>query len=187
MNFKEISKSFKKLSQSKNKTRLIVLLGIIGIVLIAVSDIKPSKKSDVNTSSADAAVSTDDAKAYKEQVRLELENILSKIDGVGDCEVMLTVEGTAEYIYAENIQKSSDNDSNGSNEHFENEIVTVDENGGRQALVKKIIKPKISGVVVVCGGGGDITLKERVIKAVSAALDISYARICVEGKSKQER
>ena len=54
-------------------------------------------------------------------------------------------------------------------------------------LVKKIIRPKISGVVVVCGGGGDITLKERVIKAVSAALDISYARICVEGKSKQER
>ena len=117
----------------------------------------------------------------------ELENILSNIDGVGECRVMISVEGTSEYYYAENIDKTQEYSPNGSNEQYQNEVVVIDGGDNKQALVRKKVKPKINGVVVVCAGGGDITVKERVIKAVSAALNLSYGKICVEGKTKIER
>lgn len=184
MRFKDISGSIRKLAAGRNKTSLIAIIGIIGIVLIAVSGLKPSDSSDNDkgTASGFPAAFENDGDSYKEEIGCELQDILSKIDGVGECEVMLSVEGTAEYIYAENVDKSQDLSSNGSSDRYRNEVVMIENSGSRQALVKKIVRPKICGVVVVCTGGGDITIKERVIKAVSAALNISYGRICVEGK-----
>lgn len=184
MSFKDISGHIRKMTSGKNKTSLIAIIGIIGIVLIAISGLKPSDSADSknNAVSGAPAAFEDDGDSYKDQVGNELENILSKIDGVGECEVMLSVEGTAEYIFAENVDKSQDLSSNGSSDRYQNEIVMIENSGSRQALVRKIVRPKICGVVVVCRGGGDITIKERVIKAVSAALNIPYGRICVEGK-----
>ena len=63
-----------------------------------------------------------------------------------------------------------------------NEIVITDNDGKKEALVRKIIKPQICGVVIVCEGGGDIKVNERVLKAVSTVLGISSSKICVEGR-----
>lgn len=163
-------------------TRIIVAAGIIGIVLIALSGIKPSQSAASTSEPSEQLNFSDDGDEYKQQIMYELKDILEKIEGVGECEVMVSVESTAEYVYAENVERSADADSGGSNERYENEIVIIENNGGRQALVKKMIRPKVGGVVVVCGGGGNIVVKERVIKAVSAALNLPYGRICVEGK-----
>lgn len=184
----DIKSALKGFASSERKTRVIYLLGIIGIVLIALSGIKPrgdAKAAEQKTASEQGE--TMQAEVFKEQVTAELENILAKIDGVGDCSVMLSVNGTAEYVYAENTDKTQDYSSNGSNEKYGSEVVIIDNGSSKQALVKRIIKPKVSGVVVVCRGGGDITVKERVIKAVSAALDLPYGKICVEGKTNSER
>jgi stage III sporulation protein AG len=184
----DIKKKMKHLAASGNRTRFIFVIGIAGIVLIALSGINTSgKSSEKQGSAAMQSVDTDDAERFKEMIKGELEDILKKIDGVGECSVMLSVEGTNEYVFAENTDRAQDTDSNGSSDKFSNEIVIIDGEGGRQALVKKVIRPKISGVVVVCRGGGDITVKERVIKAVSAALGLPYGRICVEGKTMIER
>ncbi len=56
---------------------------------------------------------------------------------------------------------------------MKNEIVITDNDGKKEALVRKIIKPQICGVVIVCEGGGDIKVNERVLKAVSTVLGIS--------------
>lgn len=185
MSLKDIKNSFKRFTDSDNKIRIIVIIGIIGIVLIALSGVSTPSSSKHEQSSVQAQ-DTEQTELYRQQVKTELEDILKKIDGVGECSVMLSVEGTSEYIYAQNIDKTQDYSSNGSNEKYQSEIVMID-NGSKQALVKKIIRPKITGVIVVCQGGGNISVKERVIKAVSAALDLSYGKICVEGKTKIER
>lgn len=184
----DLKKKIKQLAASENKTRFIMVIGIAGIVLIALSGIgSGSKSSKQKEDSAVQKVDMSETEQFKEKIKCELEDILKKIDGVGECSVMLSVEGTSEYVYAENIDRTQDTDSNGSSDKFSNETVIIDGDGGRQALVKKVIRPNINGVVVVCGGGGDITVKERVIKAVSAALGLSYGRICVEGKTMIER
>jgi stage III sporulation protein AG len=93
------------------------------------------------------------------------------------------VEGTTEYVYAENLTKYIDENETSSSEKYENEIVMVEKEGEKQALVKKIIKPQINGVAVVCEGGGDIKINERIIKTVATALGISSSKIIVEQKS----
>lgn len=182
MSFKDIKKNLGKLTTSRSSTKIIFVIGIIGIVLIALSSIGSGDKSKEAAKSAENAPPDIKAEEYKDQITDELENILQKIDGVGDCCVMLSVEGTAEYVFAENVDKTQEYASGGSNEHYRSEIVMID-SGSKQALVTKTLRPKINGVVVVCQGGGNVTVKERVIKAVSAALDLPYGKICVEGKT----
>ena len=182
MSFKNIKNSLGKLALSGSSAKVIFVVGIVGIVLIALSSIGSSDKSKVDSESANSAPADIQAQEFKDQVTSELEQILQKIDGVGECSVMLSVEGTAEYVFAENIDKTQEYASGGSNEHYRSEIVMID-SGTKQALVTKTLRPKINGVVVVCRGGGNVTVKERVIKAVSAALDLSYGKICVEGKT----
>ena len=58
----------------------------------------------------------------------------------------------------------------------------TEDNGKKEALVKKTLEPKISGAVVVCEGGDNIQISEKVIRAVSTALGISSSKVCVEDK-----
>ncbi len=184
---KALKQPLNKLFCSKNSLRLIIALGIAGMLLIAFSgSIFGNEKESTKAEKTDkrATVSDDDnADDFRENVKAELEYILNNIDGVSDCSVMLSIEGTREYIFAENTQRDQEYSSNGSNERTENEIMILDNTGDKQALLRKIIYPKITGAVVVCRGGGDVTVKERVIKAVSTALDLPYGKICVEGKN----
>lgn len=167
----------------KNKTKIIFILGIAGILLIFLSEIIPSGDKDTSKKSSSNNTSTcDETDAYKESTEKQLKELLENVNGVGECDVMVTVEGTTEYVYAQNQSEFSDSDGGKVSDKKENNIVVVEKDGEKQALVKKIIKPQISGVVIVCKGGGDLSVKERVLNAASTALNLPANKICVENK-----
>ena len=159
------------------KTKIVIAVGLAGILLIFVSEMFPAKNTAESKSIPTESVATDDTDSYKKQIEKELKDVLSQVRGVGECEVMVTVEGTTEYV-----TKSTDNNGDRTSDRYENEIVITDNDGKKEALVRKIIKPQICGVVIVCEGGGDIKVNERVLKAVSTVLGISSSKICVEGR-----
>ena len=76
--------------------------------------------------------------------------MLSQIEGVGDVSVLLTIENSVEGVYLEN-----------------NSTKTKD------------IEPLVRGVVVACEGGDEPVTLERVTDAVTKALNISSAKVCV--------
>ena len=109
-----------------------------------------------------------------------MKRILEKIDGVGKADVMVTVVGTEEYIYAEEEKiKTGENDSS-----EEKQYVIIGSNGDKQALLKKIVSPEISGVVIICEGGDSNIIKERVYNTISAVLNISSQKIYVTKSSE---
>lgn len=179
MNITSLKQSFNKLLNGKRKTGLIVAIGMIGILFIFLSELIPSGQS-----SPDAASSTseNDIYTFKENTEKELEKMLSDIKGVGDVSVMISVSGTVEYVYAEEVNMTDDANGDNKTQRSENKIVIIEENGEKKALVKKMLLPSIGGVVVVCEGGGNTSVNERVIKAVSAALNVPTNKICVECK-----
>ena len=180
MSIKKIRNYFGKI----NKTKIIFILGIAGILLIFLSEIIPSDKvSQKNKTTSDKITESDDTEIFRQKTENELTEILEKINGVGECRVMVTVEGTTEYVYAENVSEYNDSEGDRKSDKHENDIVMVEKDGQKQALIKKIIKPQINGVVVVCQGGGNVRVCERVLKAVSIALNLSTDKICVECKS----
>ncbi len=87
---------------------------------------------------------------YREEIQNSLQNMLSQIEGVGEVSVLLTIENSVEGVYLENNSTKT-----------------------------KEIEPVIRGVVVACDGGDDIIVTERVLNAVTKALNISSAKVCI--------
>lgn len=162
------------------KACIIFIIGVLGLLLIVFSEFIPKSKtssiSDDSSSLSDASYSN----SFKQEIEKELKEIISKIDGVGEVSLMLTLDGTTEYVYAEDVDTQTSENSSSKSDKYKNQVIIVDSDGDETALVKKIIEPKVKGVVIVCTGGGNLQIKERVIKAVSSALNISTNNICVE-------
>ncbi len=173
------NKFFKIFSSKEKRTKIIIALGIIGMLCIFLSEVLPTKSKDTTKTTASDST-TDETSDYKKKVEQELVDMLSQIKGVGEVSAMVTIEGTTEYIYAEELNTANDKNGDQTSEKYNNKIVITEENGEKKALVKQVIQPKISGVVIVCEGGGNISLNERVLKAVSTALNLPTSRICVE-------
>lgn len=173
LDFKKLKDKFGFLFNSKNKTGLIFILGIIGILLIFISGICENNEQSKNTTNNSEI--EDNTDEFITKTQNELCDILNEIEGVGEVRVMITVSGTTELEYAQELTKDSDSDS----QSYKNQYVFVEENGQKQALVKKVNKPQICGVCVVCRGGDNIKVIEKVTRTVSTVLDISSANVCV--------
>ena len=99
---------------------------------------------------------------------------------MGSAKVMVTVEGTREYVFAQQTDTNRQTETDGEAFAQKGEIILSDEKDGKKPVVKQIISPKISGAAVVCEGADDPKTKERVINTVSAVLGLSGSRISVE-------
>ena len=88
---------------------------------------------------------------YRAATQKDLERLLAQIEGAGKTRVLLTMENSAEYVYLENGTTKT-----------------------------KEIQPRIRGVLVLCEGGNDPVTIGRVTEAVTKALDISTAKVCIE-------
>lgn len=111
---------------------------------------------------------------YEERIKTELEEVISKIKGVGDVTVMVTTSGSTRMVYAKDVQKDE------LEQRTENVIV-----GNKEALVESVSYPQIEGVLVVCSGGESAEVKEKVINAVSTVLNISSNRVYVTNSVKE--
>lgn len=180
---------FKKFFSGKKGTTVLVVAGLIGIALILFSSIWPSStgKSAKSTSSA---ISSDE---YAARLGKQLEGIVGKIDGVGRVQVLVTVESGVQYVYEQNQKSSNDksatSQTDGStqtqeNNNIEQNPVIVDNaSGGQSPLVRTELQPAVKGVVVVCDGGDNPTVKESVTNAIMTALDLSSTRISVSKRA----
>ena len=167
--------------KDKRSSWILLVIGITGILLIAFSGDGSNKKNIHN-----------DADSYSLNYQISLENdlkgILEKIEGVGKANVMITLEGSEEYVYAQNEKQSTDSTSNpaaegkSSEKHaesIEKSYVFTDGGSNRKALKISSREPLIKGVLVVCQGGGNAVIKARVTEACSTALGIKYSQIFV--------
>lgn len=184
----KIKELLTQLLAGEGKIKLIVLLGVCGIALVLLSELLPSQKSgeSARAQAGDAQAETSaEAAAVLEE---KLYALLTSIEGVGKAKVLVTLESGAEYIYANAEKTNTDvtqdfEDTEVKKLHekdtSENSYILVDNGKGKEALVKTRIEPKIKGVVVVCEGAENIEVEERLIKAVTTALAISSAQVCI--------
>ncbi len=166
---------------------IIIVAGLVGIALIFFSSfIKPSSQNQQEQEES----ATITAEEYADQLEKNLTEVISSIQGAGPSKVMVTLESGVQTKYATeektNSEASQDKDSNGettrSQQSGDSEItyITVrDANGAERALEITEIQPTVKGVVVVCSGGEDPVVQQRVIDAVTTALNISSKRVCV--------
>lgn len=178
---KRISERINRIKEMINQNKrlfLIVVIGIAGMLIILLSELFESDDDNAPTLPS-SQIQTVTGDTYKQKTEKELLKIISKIDGVGTADLLVTVDGTTEYIYAEELDTSNDKSDEEQREGYNNKIVLIDENGVQKPLIKKIIEPKVTGVLIVCSGGDRFEIIDKVQKAVSTALNIPASSVCV--------
>ena len=166
-------KKIKSLPKEK-LIKIVIIIGLIAIAGIFLSDSFLFHKSEQTSVSSEKT----DREEYESKIEKRLEQILSQIEGIGTCKVMVTLESSAQSVYTADRESSINEDKNSSSSSDSSKYVILDDNG-QQALLEKEIEPFVRGVIVVCGGADNINVKQSVIDCVSAGLGISSANISV--------
>ena len=173
-----------------------LLIGGCGVVLILCSDSCNSVKKNENKSNSEAGnedLNNDENEEYVKNLENKLEDIISKIDGAGNVEVMITVKNTStkEVLTEDSLseKKVNEKDSNGgvrdSYEVSKDENVVVSEEGNsiKSPFVVSELTPKVEGVAVIVQGGDSPVVKEKITSIIKALFGIEINKIAV-GKMK---
>lgn len=161
-------KKFLKLK--KTDYIVIFLIGIL-ILIVMIPVGKKSSTKENTTESQNRKVGQDGvcSKDYEKELEGKLKDILEKIDGVGEVDVMITLsdDGT----------KSLDKDIKESTEYTEENTVIYDNDDKTVPYVTSTKRPKVEGVLVVAQGGGNPQTDSDISCAVQALFDVAPHKI----------
>ncbi len=194
--FKERLQSLMLKNENKDNKKKIeniaILIVIVIIVIIAINYIwndenKQTSKNEVEQNFGKQLASTKEGKE-KEDLEEKLENILSKIEGVGNVKVVITYSESSEVIamYNEDNKDSTieETDSGGGKRvtkenDTKKEVIFEEENGSKVPMTQKVITPKIEGAVITAVGANNALIKNNIIQAVEALTGIATHKIQV--------
>lgn len=157
-------------NNKKNIENLVVFLVLLIITIIAINTIFGDKvEKNENDTSYKVLAEEIDPNIYSNKIDTseynlqdELKDILSKIQGVGKVDVLITYSETSSIspVYNESHSTSTTEelDTEGGKRTIEStnmnkEIVLEDRSGESQFITEKIIMPKVEGAIVIAEGG----------------------------------
>lgn len=124
----------------------------------------------------------------EDDITKKLENILSKIKGVGKVSVMVTYSRTSQTVPLYNQDSSEKNteetDKQGGTRKItetdtKTEIIYKEENGEKIPITQSIVSPTIEGAIVTAEGAGSAEVKTNIIQAVEAVTGVATHKIQV--------
>lgn len=173
----------RKLSDEKIRNRLLISVGLLGLLLIFLSELGGSENPKVASMSQ-----TVENEAYIQSMEDKLGKLVEQVSGAGNCHVMVTLEQGTQYVFASESKKvidetqSRDGNENSKvqqKDNSESRIVVLEENGVSRPLVETSKEPQVKGVVVVCEGGSSSIVRERVTEVLTTVLGIGSHQVCV--------
>lgn len=183
--------------------RWLLLVGLVGVgfmimnSFIQVKEVDSIDQSRASPETQEVFLSEDKdktpfeqyEKVYTEKLRAILENLV----GVGEVDIMVTVESTEETVplrdQSESQSITDEKDTGGATRHIttvtkEGKIVVVEVSGEDQPLIQKVIQPKVGGVAIVAEGAENLTVQKMIKEVVSKGLDVPSHRITVMPRKK---
>ena len=190
MDFKKLKNEVSKLFKNKYMGNILAVLLVIGFILIAITILAPgllNGKNEVLTEENNTKVNTT-ASTYEDKQKIELTNILRKIDGVGEVDVMINFESGEEKVAAydstNQTTKTEETDTNGGKrvsdqQNDTTKVVMSSESGGNSPVILKTYKPKVIGVVIAAEGAESSKVRYDIEKPVSSLYGISVEKVNV--------
>lgn len=175
---------------------IVVLIITIVIINVIWNGNKKTNNQETNIDNKKLAESqntlsgTSDIQSSNTQNELEtkLEKILSKIQGVGEVQVCINYQESAEVVamYNENSKTSSteETDTSGGTRKIEEtdtqkDIIYKEDNGEKTPITKKVVQPKIEGAIITAKGANNAETKTNIIQAVEAVTGLATHKIQV--------
>ena len=199
--FEKVKSLVLKNSDGNNKKKIenLVVFIIILIVTIVIinyvwNDDKQTSQNEINERNSYKKLASNDNLSYsKTDLEQKLEEILSKMDGVGNVSVLVTYSQSNEIIpmYNETLKSSytQEEDSAGGTRKVDEtdsnkQIIYTEENGVNVPVTQKIVNPVIEGAIITAVGANNATVKTNIIQAVEAVTGLPTHKIQVFEMSK---
>ena len=181
----KIKKHLEEVGNKKFINNLFIILLVSIIVLIGVSIFtKDSEKAEIPIRFVEEKPEpTGDHSEYLEE---KLASILEKLKGVGEVDVMITLEESIESVPASNTTKTTETtkevDAEGGTREVNREdtniqLLSSDDDGS--LVVIKNVNPNVKGVIVVAEGAENLEVLEKIYEAVKTVLGISGNKVQV--------
>ncbi len=147
----------------------VALAVIIAVIYFSSLTAKPKNKVEngkIDNVSSNFSTSGE----YIDYLENKLENVITKVKGAGNVEVVVTLEKGFEYIYL--TEEETRHTSNGT-------VITTSSvvlvNG--QPVIKEEIYPVVKGIVVIAGGAKDISVKMDILSIIQTVIEIDNSKI----------
>lgn len=148
--------TLKRITQKLLKYKYALLVLAIGIVLMLLP-------TSVKQEETVTQVQTETENS--QDISDELEEILSKIEGVGQVKVMLTLAAGEQTVY----QTDADGDT----------VIVSNADRAEEGLTEQVLSPTYLGAIVVCQGADSAAVRLNVVEAVAKVTGLSTDRISV--------
>lgn len=180
----------------KKIENLVVLLIVLIITFIAINKIwsgdvkKESKEDEVQTQNAtNKQLAIETSSNTTTDLQTNLENILTKISGVGKVSVLITYSESSQVVplYDETTSETSteETDTSGgkrvtTDTSKQKQAIMQENTGGQKGVItQKTVSPKIEGAIIIAEGGDNANVKTQIVQAVEAATGIATHKIQV--------
>lgn len=148
----------------KNKNVIIVILGIvIGGALIIFGEIGENNNKTLPT--PEELYSSTELDIYTERLEEKLSVFLSKISGVSNVSVIITIDNSKENIYA----------TEGSNFDY---VILTDSSGNQSTVKLTEITATVRGIAVVCRYESE-EVKQQIITTLASLFNVGTNRVSV--------
>lgn len=184
-----------KEGDDKKKIENLVFFVIVLIITVVVINIIWNGKSNTKTNTNDTSKQLAQVDKLPEEnvqatVNLEekLEDILSKIQGVGEIKVCLNYNESNEIVamYNETSRTSITEESDTSGEtrkvqenDLQKDIIFKEEDGEKKPITQKVVQAKIEGAIITAKGAGNASTKANIVQAVEAVTGLATHKIQV--------
>ena len=184
-----VNENIKRTVLKLKNPKVLIAVGFIGIFLIFISSVIPKKENKKTEVTAEDSISTEE---YRELIKEGVRSIVESITGDSNATVVVTLDSSVKYSYADSKQSdlssTSGSNTEQSSESVSQSYITVkDSNGGEKPLVITELMPNIRGVAVICRNGDDESVAEKIEGAITAALNITSKRVYITGGNTYEK
>ena len=184
----------KNKDSKKTIENLVVFVILLIVTIITINIIlKDDKKEDeiVDTDKVETKILAQDVKneiSEKTDLEKNLKNILSKIKGVGEVDVLITYSQSSEVVamYNETTKQNitEENDTSGGKRIIEQKdidktIAYEEDNGKKYPVTQKVMFPTVTGAVIIAEGSGNSVVRANITQAVEAATGLPPHKIQV--------
>lgn len=177
-----MNEKYKKYLALIQKPKVLIIIGVSGILLIILSTVFNSGKKEPIYETENFSLD-----AYCSSLEENIKNIVKEISGDKKASVVITLEGSLEYSYAdiseESISDEFDGDSSTEQSESKKEYIIIkNSDGSEKAVLLNTKMPEVRGVAIVCTGGDNEIINLKITNAVTAALNITSKRVYICGR-----
>lgn len=195
-----------KLKKPSKKTGYLIVIALTGLLLLILgnafssspketivnNDLNSNPNEPAEETISDEASTTSDVDELESSYEKDLQEMLEKIQGISEVEVMVNLDSTNVKVYEKNLitgqQTTDESDKNGGTRKVEDsteekEVVLVRQGDKEVPLLIQTKKPEVRGVFVVAKGVDHATVKKWMVEATARVLDVPTHKVSVMPKN----